>query len=695
MKFKLLVLRLLILILPSSLFGQGAVIVEDHFDINSNVWRLPNFPVSQAQISTGKLVWQHSDVNNNSISNYFNTVATDKEFSVEAKFGIRKIGSEYGLLLGGIDQENALYLIVKNLQYRIVEFKKGKATELKPFTTSLKIKPDNNVLKVVKKGTSLSFYSNDHLLTELAYPQLMGKSFGFAVFSPSFIDIDDFIIRGTKLPINLAPNLHYASPQENLGAAINSPYGEITPVITADGKGLYFTRNYSPENKGGASDYQDVYYSSLLNGKWTKAMNIGTPVNNDGPNAVSAVSPDGNTLLLMNTYDTRGAAQGMGLSITHRTKDGWSIPDRVNVRNYYNKSTYNEYFLSSDNKILLLALQRDDTYGTRDIYVSFLEDGNVWSMPKNLGPIVNTPGTELSPFLASDGITLYFSSTGHPGYGKNDVFVTRRLDDSWTKWSVPQNVGMPVNSKGVDSYYSIPASGEFAYFVSEDKSLGKTDIFRIKLPSAVKPQPILLIRGRVLNSKTKEPIGTSITYRDLETDKESGIARSNPSDGSYKITLPYNKVYSFFAEKEGFYSVRDSITVPDIKEYMEIERDIYLTPFEVGQNIPLKNVFFVRSESTLLPASYPELNKLAKILNENPAVEIELAGHTDNVGDPQKNLVLSEQRVERVKEYLVGKGVAAERISGKGYGGTKPIADNSNEATRKLNRRVEFKIVKF
>lgn len=687
---------LLLLIFPSLGFSQiTGVVFEERFDNNSNGWKLSISPADQAEIQEGKLVWKHNDMNGSSVANYFNLLNSDADFSVEAKFDIRKVGSEYGLMFGGSDQENALFFAVKNLQYKVLEFKKGKSTLLKNYTTSLKIKPDNNTLKVVKKGSTLSFYANENLLTEINSSGINGKSFGASLWGVSSVAIDDFVIKGAKLKINLAANLNYLTPPENIGAGVNTAFGEITPVVTADGNGLYYTRNYSPENKGGASDYQDVYYSTIQNGKWSKGVNIGTPINNDAPNAVSSVSPDGNTLLLMNTYDSKGAALGMGLSMSYKTDDGWSVPKMVNVRNYYNKSTFNEYFLSSDNKIILLALQRDDSYGTRDIYVSFLEGDGVWSTPKNLGPVLNSPGTELSPFLAADGVTMYFSSTGHPGYGKNDIFVSKRLDDSWTNWSTPQNVGMPVNSKGVDGYYSIPASGEFAYFVSEEKSLGKTDIFRIKLPSAVKPNPVVLIYGKVLNSKTKEPIATGITYRDMDSDVESGIARSNPSDGSYKITLPYNKSYSFFAEKDGFYSVRDTIDVPNITQYKEIERNIYLTPLEVGQDIPLNNVFFVRSESTLLSSSFSELNKLAATLIDNPTLEIELAGHTDNVGSAEKNVILSEQRVERVKKYLVDKGVAEERITGKGYGGAKPIADNATEATRKLNRRVEFKITKF
>ena len=687
---------IILLFVPQILMCQNAEIVfEDHFENNDHGWRILQNQADAMQIKDGKFNWQHTNEIGNSVNTYFNLLNTENAYSCEAVFYSKKIGSEYGLMLAGTDQENAYFFTLKNLQYRIFKTVKGKLSLIKEYTTTLHARPEKNIFKVQKKGNDLTFYLNNHQLHSQQLEQFPGKSFGFCAWNNSSFAVDDFIIKGNKLKINLPPDFSYNSAPESLGGGVNSSNGELTPVITPDGKGMYFKRTYSSENKGGQSDYQDVYFSEFVGGKWNKAKNIGSPINNDGPNAVSAVSPDGNTLLLMNTYDNKGGAQAMGLSISQRLPSGWGIPKTLRIRNYYNKSTFNEYFLSNDNKILLLALERDDTYGTRDIYVSFLENDETWSTPKNLGPTVNTPGIELSPFIAADGVSLYFSSTGHPGYGKNDVFLSRRLDNTWTNWSQPINMGMPLNSKGIDAYYTIPASGDYAYFVSEEHSVGNSDIFRIKLPGAVKPQPVVLIYGKVLNSKTLEPISTGITYRDLFTDAESGIARSHPSDGSYKITLPYDKAYSFFAEKSGFYSVRDSIDIPLIKEYTEIERNIYLTPLELGAAIALKNVFFVRSEATLLSTSYPELNKLAQLLTENPGIEIELQGHTDNVGSAEKNVILSEQRVERVKKYLVEKGINEERVSGKGFGGSLPIADNSVEATRKLNRRVEFKITKF
>jgi outer membrane protein OmpA-like peptidoglycan-associated protein len=307
---------------------------------------------------------------------------------------------------------------------------------------------------------------------------------------------------------------------------------------------------------------------------------------------------------------------------------------------------------------------------------------------------INTPGKEITPFLASDGVTLYFSSNGHPGYGNNDVFMTRRLDDSWANWSKPLNVGQPVNGPGLDSYYSVPADGEYAYFVSSGEGFD-TDIFQIKVPEKVKPKPVVIIKGTVRNSKTNEPLSSRITYRDFVVDKEVGTAHSDPVTGRYEIVLPLEKAYALFAQKDGFYSVSDHLDLTGVKNFQVIEKDLYLSPIEVGQSTQLHNVLFVRSKAVLLPGSQAELNRLVKQLAENPSMNIEVSGHTDNVGNPELNKKLSEDRANKVRQYLIDKGIESTRIVGVGFGGEKPIADNSREDTRKLNRRVEFLITSY
>jgi outer membrane protein OmpA-like peptidoglycan-associated protein len=671
------------------------VVFNEGFENNSLAWMLPKSTTEEAKIQNGSLFWQHQDLAITTITQYINQLDDSKDFEVLATFKPYKLGSEFGFFWGGINKDNSNYMLLKGKKYRFFQIQNSKVVIDTDFKTSIYIRMDENQLTIRKTGNKISVLVNGTTLFEESTRVLMGKGYGFVTSNKTEVSIDNFVVKGTKLPIVIAPDLYYTEPPQNLGNKINTQYEELTPVITPNGKGIYFSRRHSPSNLGGSTDQQDIYYSEFYQGEWTSAYNIGKPLNNHGANAVCAVTPDGNKVLLMNTYDAAGNPERQGLSMSEKTTTGWSLPQAVKIKSYYNRSEFNEFILSNDGKILILAIDCGDTYGSRDLYVSFFEGNGVWSAPLNMGASINTPGTELSPFLASDGVTLYFSSTGHPGYGKNDIFMTKRLDESWTKWSEPKNLGKPINSEGIDAYYSVPANGEYAYFVSSAQTEGENDIFKIKLPSELKPDPVVLVRGYVLNAKNKQPIATGIHYQDLETGRELGIAQSDPKTGYYEIILPLNKAYAFFAEKESFYSVRDNLDLTEVLTYQEVERDLYLTPIEVGQKVQLNNVFFYRGKAQLQSSSYAELDKLVQMLQQNPRIEIELEGHTDNQGDPQLNQGLSEERVRAVEDYLVSKGVETGRISGRGYGGEKPIASNDTELTRKLNRRVEFKILKF
>lgn len=671
------------------------IIYQESFDNpDASLFRDVNNSTNNGKTKGGSFDWDYLGQSPHAITLYCNILNTERDFSMEIKVKSFLSGSEYGLVWGGNSPENAYYFLIKGKRYSICRVNRGQV-DCTVDKEMGKVRLDNNVLKVQKKGAEVEFFINDNLVHSDKYQGVFGKAFGIAMWGKGSMQADDFVIRGTELPVNLIKGLSYEQPPESLGASINTGYEEMTPVITPNGHGIYFSRRFDPDNMGGSRDLQDVYYSRFGEGGWSTALNVGKPINNAGPNAVFSVTPDGNTLLLMNTYSPDGRQKGMGLSISHRTTKGWSVPEDVKMRSFYNKSFYNEYFLSNDGRVILLAVNRDDTYGSRDLYVSFYEGNDIWSAPRNLGKIINTPGTELSPFLAADGKTLYFSSNGHPGYGLNDIFMSRRLDDSWTNWSIPSNLGPPINSTGTDAYYSVPAAGDYAYYVSNDDGIGRNDIFKIALPTLVKPEPVILVHGRVLNSKTNEPIATGISYHDFETDREMGMAQSDPENGYYEIVLPISQVYSFFAEKPGFYSVQDRLDLREVKAYAEIERDLYLTPIEKGQLVKMNNVLFYQSKAQLIPTSYPELDKLARMMQENPGITIQLEGHTDNVGDRFKNLRLSQDRVAAVRDYLVAKGIDPQRITGEGYGGSKPIADNSRELTRRLNRRVEFVITDF
>ncbi len=503
-------------------------------------------------------------------------------------------------------------------------------------------------------------------------------------------DSDDPI----KIEVDEASKITFQSQPENLGEHVNSPYHDYIPQISPDGKTLYFTRLGHPENEG-ADKAQDIWFSELKNNNWTTAQRMPAPLNDKHPNFVSTITPDGNTLLLGMKYSDDGTPE-TGVSFSYKTRKGWSYPKPAVIQNFFTNSPYVEYCLSANKKVMLMTLDRSDGLGDNDIYVSFLQKDKTWSNPKNLGKTINTADVEMSPFLAADGETMYFASAGHRGYGKEDIFMSKRLDNTWTKWSKPKNLGELINSDERDGYYSIPASGEYAYFVSKKQTIGKSDIFRIKLPDEIKPSPVALVYGRVLHAKTKEPLDSRLIYESVPEGLEMGEANSKPETGEYKIVLPIGAAYNIFADKEGFISTNEDVDLTEVeKHYVEIKKDIYLNPLEEGFTFNLKNVRFERSKFELLDSSFPELNRLVNVMNANPNMEILLEGHTDNTGSQNLNLELSEQRVEQVQKYLVSKGIKKSRIQLKGYGGLKPIADNGREATRKLNRRVDLKIIAF
>ena len=489
--------------------------------------------------------------------------------------------------------------------------------------------------------------------------------------------------------INLSSDVLEIGDPENLGNTINSRYSELAPVIAPDGKTLYFTRENHPYNYGS----QSIWFAEMdTNGQFKQAQNIGKPLNTRYHSFAISILPDGNSMLVGNVYHPNGT-QSEGFSMTYKQDDStWSFPEKVVVEDYYNNAR-GSYCLASNGRILLLSVDRADGYGSNDLYVSFLQTNGRWSKPRNLGTDINTADQENSPFLAADGVTLYFASAGHPGYGSCDVFVTKRLDDTWQKWSEPINLGPKINTRGWDAYFTVTASGDYAYFVSSKNLRNNEDIYRAKLPAELQPESVVLVYGKVINKKTNKPIEAEIVYEKLSTGEIIGSARSNPKTGEYKIALPAKEKYSFRAEAKGFIPVNENLDLMELKNYYEVQRDLYLVPIEEGQTVRINNIFFNTGESELLPDSYPELKRLVKILKENPSMTIKLLGHTDNVGTSKDNLILSNERAEAVKNYIIGLGIDGNRITTKGFGFSKPVSTNKTEEGRALNRRVECQIL--
>lgn len=515
--------------------------------------------------------------------------------------------------------------------------------------------------------------------------------------------IDAIGISEDTKPVTVAINVSKNTPKEiqkeNLGKTVNSPGQEVAPVISPDGRTLYFTRNFNKANTG-APDKQDVWYSTLASsangGGWSEALNIGAPINNAGDNAISSLAVDGRTAYLINVYGP-GGSMTFGISKSIRTKAGWSQPVACQIANNYNlhEKFQLEFCVSPDGRAIILAVQRRDTRGNRDLYVSLQKPDNTWSEPVSLGSVINSADFESSPFLAADGRTLYFTSGGHPGYGNGDIFVSRRLDDSWGNWSEPENLGPAINTDEWDGYFTIPASGDFAYLSSRSGSLGEDDIFRLKLYPAIKPDPVAIVSGQVLDAQTKKPVASEVASELLGDTKDVAKADYDPESGEYKLIVPTQKVYTLKAKKEGYYTTTEVLDLSKDKRFRDVRRNLYLVKIEPGQKIVMRDVLFLQSQYELQPGANTELDQVVSMLEKYPAMELLVEGHTDNQGDWAPNMKLSEDRVRVVKTYLTAKGIAENRIQTKAWGPSKPIASNGTEEKRKQNRRVEFTILKL
>jgi outer membrane protein OmpA-like peptidoglycan-associated protein len=428
-------------------------------------------------------------------------------------------------------------------------------------------------------------------------------------------------------------------------------------------------------------------------GTFSKAVNIGAPINNSENSSAVSITPDAQSLLLLNVYLPDGKME-KGISIARRNGNVWGFPEKVNIQNYYNDNIYGEYCLSVSGKYLVMTVQRKDGYGSKDIHISMLQPDGSFSEPKNIGSVINTPDSEASPFLAADEKTLYFSTAGHPGFGKNDVFMTKRLDDTWMNWSVPENLGPDLNSPNWDAYYTFTTNGEYVYYVVSAPGRGG-DIFRKKLPASAKPAPVVLVSGKVYDQKTKLPLKSKIQYSDLTTSTTAGSAFSDATTGDYRIILQSGKQFGFLAEADNYYSVSENIDLSKLTTYQEIRRDLYLVPIEKGAAIRLNNLFFDFNKSDLKKESNSELKRLVELLQKYPKMKIEIAGHTDNVGTDETNIPLSNRRAQAVLNWLVLNKIEASRLLAKGYGKSKPIASGNSEEARRQNRRVEFLILEM
>lgn len=542
---------------------------------------------------------------------------------------------------------------------------------------------------------------------------------------------------------------------EKLRGHINtSEYHEISPSISSDGNTLYFTRVGYPEFekslhheghdlatmltpaqyhqelkriystlageqvmdpvKSGFN--QDIWMARSVDGEFDQLQHPGFPLNNALPNSVCSLTPSSNEVIVINQFTENGGMK-KGFSTLRLNENGvWSFPKALNINNYHNSGPDVNMTMSSDGRVLILALEREDAFGRSDLYVCFRQSDGSWSTPKNLGPYVNTAFRETTPFLSEDMRSIYYASDRGKD-GSSDIFVQTRKDDSWEVWSAPKRFRYPINSKYNDSHPYFNRASGYLYFTSDRD--GSSDIFKIQIEKAL-PKG-LEVKGIVQDGLTGEPLPAIVLAGPNKGNGERLIYET--SDGYFKITVPHGQQFAFTAQKEGFDNRGAEVLVqldqpmqrgeqlvlklfPKAPEEetmmaaiseeaqpMPVTESSNTVDFEVGDKIEMKPIYFQQSTSIVLHKSYPELDRLARLLKQNKNIYVEISGHTDNQGEEASLLKLSQDRANAIKDYLVyKKRIKPVRIKAIGLGDSQPVNDNSTDALRRKNRRVEVKI---
>lgn len=482
----------------------------------------------------------------------------------------------------------------------------------------------------------------------------------------------------------------------NLGDSINSPYDEYINALTADEEWLYFTRK-NPRNAltidPGQEFEEDFYIAERADTNWQMARNLGEPINTHGNEGALSISPDGKFLFFAacNREDGFGSCD---LYWARWVDNRWTIPKNlgpeVNSPQWDSQPSF-----SSDGKTLYFASKRSGGKGGSDIWYSRMLPGEHWTVPVNMGDSVNTRLDEMAPFIHPDDQTLYFASKGHRGMGGYDLFLSRKSSPDPLIWKKPVNLGYPINTFSDEITLMVNARGDLAY-ISSDKfgGKGRQDVYRFPLYKEARPLLTTYFKGIVFNAESMARLGAAFELTDLETRKVVAESHSDGLTGEFLLVLPTERNYALNVSKDGFLFFSENFHLTGTGSQAEpFIKNVPLKPIRLGESVVLKNIFFDTDKYELRDESFVELDKLLDLLRKNPSLKIEISGHTDIVGSNEHNLELSTNRAKAVFDFLVKSGISQSRLNYKGYGFSKPIDSNDSEEGRANNRRTEFKVI--
>lgn len=515
------------------------------------------------------------------------------------------------------------------------------------------------------------------------------KFLSYPDISPKLREKASMLQMRNKEALELAATAVPFQPK-NLGSNINTEFEEYLPFVTVDDQMMIFTRRYIPQ--GDISTLEEDFFFSLRDslGNWQPAQRMEEPINSAENEGALSISPDGRYLFFAgcNRPDGRGSCD---IYASIRKGDGWGRP--FNIGQPVNTTHWeSQPCMSSDGKTLYFTSTRPGGFGKSDLWRSTVSNGGIWSEPENLGPNINTAGDENSPFLHPDGKTLYFASNGHGGMGGMDLFVSRM--DSLGRWSAPQNLGYPINTSADETTLSVNAKGDTAYFSSDNLGgFGKKDIYSFPLYEQARPTTVSFMKGIVADAATDRPLAARFELISLKSGQTRISSVANAKTGEFLVCLPVDEPFALNVSCPGYLFHSEHIALDYSSRNTPVNKHIALQPIQHGIHIVLENIFYETNKFNLDRSSTGELERLFLFMAQNPQIRVEISGHTDNVGTAQYNKTLSENRAKAVADYLIGKGIAPERIEAKGYGFEKPVADNQSEEGRARNRRTELKIL--